>query len=194
MCMQPTDICRLLEPVHPVSLATAQALLPVCEVLQLDKHEPLLAVGQRSSAEYIVLGGLLRAWVYSARGEDVTIGFYMAGRPVSPSFMRSLDGKSLMHLQALCPTTLAAFGISEMEKRMQGYTDFEHFGHRVLQLDAALRAEREVVLLTCTATEKLQWFRRRFPGLENLAPHYHIASFLGMTATSLSRIRGRKAV
>lgn len=192
MRIQPADLCRLLEPVHPISLATAQALLPACEALQLDKHEPLLAVGQAANAEYIVLEGLLRAWVYSAKAEDTTIGFYMAGSPVSPSFMRSLDGKSLTHLQALCPTTLVAFDKWEMEQRMPGYPDFERFGHRVLQLDAALRAEREVMLLTCTATEKLQWLRQRFPGLENLAPHYHIASFLGMTATSLSRIRGRK--
>jgi hypothetical protein len=79
-----------------------------------------------------------------------------------------------------------------MFEHMQNYEDLEQFGPKVMMIDAMQRIERELILLKSTGKEKLDWFRKRFPNLENSIQHYHIASYLGMTSTSLSRIRGKK--
>jgi len=53
--------------------------------------------------------------------------------------------------------------------------------------------EKELQLLTLTAAERYQLLQRQYPELEQLVPAYHIASYLGITPISLSRIRAQKS-
>ena len=46
-------------------------------------------------------------------------------------------------------------------------------------------------LITGDAMTKYKWFLKEYPNLLNRIPHYHIANFLGMTPTQMSRIRKR---
>lgn len=48
---------------------------------------------------------------------------------------------------------------------------------------------KERLLLMNTAEERYLQFLKEFPGLEKRVPQYHIASYLGITPVSLSRIR-----
>ncbi len=41
------------------------------------------------------------------------------------------------------------------------------------------------------ATERYVLFKKSFPNLEQKIPQYHIASYLGITATQLSRLRNK---
>ena len=45
------------------------------------------------------------------------------------------------------------------------------------------------MFLMCTATERYQDFLKRYPGLEERITQNQLASYLGITPTSLSRIR-----
>ena len=51
------------------------------------------------------------------------------------------------------------------------------------------RKELEMALLN--ATERYVLFKKSFPNLEQKIPQYHIASYLGVTATQLSRLRNK---
>ncbi|MEX0362583.1 MAG: hypothetical protein AB3N10_16525, partial [Allomuricauda sp.] len=48
---------------------------------------------------------------------------------------------------------------------------------------------RLVSLLNLTSLEKYKRFLKDYPGLLNRIPHYHIANYLGITPTQLSRAR-----
>ncbi len=50
-------------------------------------------------------------------------------------------------------------------------------------------ASRIEALISGDAMAKYQWFLKEYPNLLNRIPHYHIASFLGITPTQLSRTR-----
>ncbi len=47
-------------------------------------------------------------------------------------------------------------------------------------------------LIATDATERYALFQKEFPELENHIAQYHIASYLGITPTQLSRIRAKK--
>ena len=51
------------------------------------------------------------------------------------------------------------------------------------------KQDREIRLLSEEAMSNYLMFRENFPDLENKIPHYHIASYLGITPTQLSRLR-----
>jgi CRP-like cAMP-binding protein len=51
------------------------------------------------------------------------------------------------------------------------------------------KEKREIELVTLDARERYAIFRKEHPTLEQFIPQYHIASYLGITPTQLSRIR-----
>lgn len=53
------------------------------------------------------------------------------------------------------------------------------------------KEKKEFDLLRCNAEERYQKFLLNFPGLSQRVPQYHIASYLGITPESLSRIRSK---
>jgi hypothetical protein len=67
------------------------------------------------------------------------------------------------------------------------------FGNTVLKNELLHKVDKEIGLATLSAKERLLAFRKRFWMLENLVPHPHIASYLGITNISLSRLRGELA-
>ena len=70
--------------------------------------------------------------------------------------------------------------------------------HRSVETLARLQAEsfflhkekREIELVLLRADERYRIFKEEYPTLENLISQYHVASYLGITPTQLSRIRG----
>ena len=60
---------------------------------------------------------------------------------------------------------------------------------RVMEREWIVKERHDIRMVTNDATTNYQIFREEFPGLENLIPQYHIASYLGITPIQLSRIR-----
>ncbi|MFT3752143.1 MAG: Crp/Fnr family transcriptional regulator [Paludibacter sp.] len=183
-------ILQTLSRYTPISAETAKALSNVAEIKQLAEYEFLEKESSKISSEFIVLEGIVRAYVSDYNGEDITINFYSSGQAITPAILRGVHSQSAYNLQVLSKTaSILIFNNTRMENEMQHFPDLQQFGYNVIMQDSLRRVEREVVLLKETARNKLNWFRKNFPGLENQVQHYHIASFLGITPTSLSRIR-----
>jgi len=63
------------------------------------------------------------------------------------------------------------------------------YGNIIVERELDYKTRREILLLTKSAEERYLEFRVMYPGLENYISQYHIASYLGITPVSLSRIR-----
>ena len=185
----------ILGRISPISVQTAMALLPATEVRILGKNTLFETSGQPIKSQFVVMSGIVRKFLTNAKGDEFTTDFFSSGHAITPALLRGVDFVSFVNLQVVSDhATLLFFSYKTMEDTMQGNKDLEAFGFKVMMQDAYKRAEREKILLTATGMEKLQWFRKNYPNLENEVPHFHIASFLGLTPTSLSRLRSKKMV
>jgi hypothetical protein len=72
---------------------------------------------------------------------------------------------------------------------MVDHLDIRDFGNMVLKMELQNKVEKEIGHASLTAKERLLRFRDEFPLLENLVPHHSIATYLGITNISLSRLR-----
>jgi hypothetical protein len=186
-------IHKALNKYHQVCERTCQALEKVTEIKVFNENELIEKEKEKCNAEFIVLDGIIKAYLVNQKGDEITVNFFTNNMVITPTIMRSLDDIAFYNLQVLSKkATLLVFNKKGMFVHMQNYADLEQFGPKVMMIDAMQRIERELILLKSNGKEKLEWFRKRFPNLENSIQHYHIASFLGMTSTSLSRIRGKK--
>ena len=71
--------------------------------------------------------------------------------------------------------------------------EIRRFGNTVLRNELARKVDKEIGSASLSAKERLLKFREEYPLLENLIPHTHIASYLGITNISLSRLRSNLA-
>jgi CRP-like cAMP-binding protein len=187
------DIRKALSAYFPISREAAKQLSNHTEKRHLPFGHMVENENQVVQFEFIVLSGIIRSFTVDSKGNDISTHFYREGKAITPTLMRSLDDKAFFSLQVISPkATLLAFNKKGMFEDMDHFEDLEMFGYRAMMVSAAHQAEKEVVMLKCDGREKLNWFREQFPGLENEIPHYHIASYLGITPTSLSRLRGKK--
>ncbi len=67
--------------------------------------------------------------------------------------------------------------------------EIRNWGNAILLNELILKTEKEMALASQTAKERLIRFRNEFGILENLIAHPIIASYLGITNVSLSRLR-----
>ena len=98
------------------------------------------------------------------------------------------------NFQALTDLKLATINAKAFREQIRHNAEIRDFANTVLKNELLQKMEKEIGLASLTAKERLLKFREQFPMLENLISHADIASYLGITNVSLSRLRkaGRK--
>lgn len=160
-----------------------------CTVQTCSKGEVLFSVGERNRKEYLLLDGVLRRYNMNERGEAVSMGFYLNHAVVAPHFSRTRDGKAIFALQALTIARVATIGVEDLDDLRQTIPDYLQFGRRIVESALTDNLNVEIAYRSGLAKDRLLLLRAMFPNLENLVPHHYIASYLGVTQVSFSRLR-----
>jgi len=148
----------------------------------------LLKEGETSKNIYFVKEGCLRLW-FNNEGKDVTFQFFFENRAVSSFFGR---GPSMFNLESIEPSVIVKLKKSDFDTLLMTVPEFKDgFLEIVLQ-----RMENYAKLFLSRIKDNPQ--KRYLELLENnpqiiqRVPQHYIASYLGITPVSLSRIRNKK--
>ena len=182
-------LSAIINSVSPISSKSLAKIQELAEYIDVKKGELITAVGQNNNLEYFILEGICKSFLYTPEGDDVTISFFMSGSIISPYTTRHKDGKSIINLRALTDTVIATINAEEFEQLMVEDLEIRHFGNTVLRNELMGKVKKEIALASLKGKDRLQLLRDNFPNIENLVPHSDIASYLGITTISLSRLR-----
>ncbi|RZK89253.1 MAG: Crp/Fnr family transcriptional regulator [Hymenobacter sp.] len=155
----------------------------------LKKHAFLLREGQVCD-EYLLLdSGLVRAFASDPDGHDVTTGLYTGGQLVFEvaSFFNRVPSQE--NIQALTATTGWSITYQQLNELFHTRPEFREFGRSVLVKGLATLKSRMLAMITATAAERYVQLLHAQPQLVQQVPLKYLASYLGVTDTSLSRIR-----
>ncbi len=183
------SIREIIHAVYPISAASFAKLLTWIQYEECCKEETFIRLNKWNHKEYFLLKGVVRSYLTDSEGKDVTISFFPARSVISPHVIRSTGGKSNLNYQALTNIQLATIDATQFRSLMLENTDIRDFANKVLEKELIEKVQKEIGLTSLTAKERLIHLRQQFPLLENLVPHPYIASYLGITNTSLSRLR-----
>ncbi|WP_425237576.1 Crp/Fnr family transcriptional regulator [Ulvibacterium sp.] len=153
------------------------------------KGDLLLNPNQSDSWEYILLQGVARTFLLNTEGEDITLSFFEDKAILPPYVTRTRNGRSLLYCEALTHCTFARMDAKAFEALMVENLEIRDFGNIVLRQELLQKVDKEIRMASWTAKARLEQFRKDFIMLENTVPHPMIASYLGITNVSLSRLR-----
>lgn len=168
---------------------TAKRLVPLFEREVALKGTAVCQQGVPEQREILLLTGSMVSLIRDAEGREVCTGLHHSPAVLPPHIARSQDGCSLVEVRALNDCTIATIDASDLEVEMLRNKDVRDWANSIMRAEITRRAQREWALAALPAAERLAWFRKIYPGHETLLPHIFIASYLGMTPVTLSRLR-----
>ncbi len=172
----------------PLSEETLAELGKRLRVLEFDPQEPLVQEGQFSDYLYYVSSGGVKAY-YLKDGKRVMEWFAFAGDFVC-ALACFYEGKASRHtIEATEATQVLAWSRKEVEELCDRFHDFERLGHLSVTRTMLQLQQRLVALQFENATQKYRNLLAVYPDIEMRLPLQDIASYLGITQETLSRIR-----
>jgi len=144
---------------------------------------------QPETDEFILLEGCLVSSICDQDGKEVCVGFYVGPCVVTPNIARTRDGVSLVSIAATTDALLARIDSDLLSNRMIASEPVRNWANAVLRDALSRKVDREWCLAALGGAERLTWFRQSFPGYEDIFTHALIASFLGITPVTMSRLR-----
>ena len=155
----------------------------------LEKNALLLREGQVSNEYLILEDGFMRAFSIDTDGNEVTTAFFNAVQPVFEvaSFFNRIPSQE--NIQALTHCTGWVISFEKLNMLFHSLPEFREFGRGILVKCYAALKLRMLSMITATADERYATLLETNPEIFQQAPLKYIASYLGITDTSLSRIR-----
>jgi CRP-like cAMP-binding protein len=186
-------ITAITNSIFPLSTNSIQEIESMLTIEYFKKGETFIAIGRRNIKEYFLLEGVCKSYLINPDGDEITISLFASNSILSPYTTRTQNEISVLSFKALTDIKLATIDAKEFEKMMIHNLEIRNFGNSVLRKELAQKVEKEIGLASLTSMERLLKFREQYPMLENLIPHTDIASYLGITNISLSRLRSELA-
>jgi len=173
-----------------LSEAEREQIAALGQLTETQKGDLLLREGEVSRLAHFVLSGVYR--VYKAdEGKEITSYFCYARRnPFVASFPSLLTGKpSTETIECIVPGQLLTVRYADWAALYETSFTLNTFGRKMAEFNYLLSIERIDSLQHQSATDRYLLFHQHYPDLLNQIPHHYIASYLGITPESLSRIR-----
>ncbi len=172
-----------------INAAQAAEIARTFSPLLLRKNDVLLPAGRVSDAYLFLDQGLLRAFVHDAEGNEVTTRFYVSGHVAldASSFFNRTPAQQQIHALTKCQGW--ALSYQQLNALFHARPEFREFGRSVLVQALATLQERMLDQIRETASTRYEKLLTTNPEVFHHAPLKYIASYLGVTDSSLSRIR-----
>jgi CRP-like cAMP-binding protein len=169
-----SEIHKLNHIFHPVTLPAGEFFIKAGEVPK--------TIG-------FVVSGLLRLYYLDNSGTEFTKSFCLENEFIAAYSALLSNQPSRLFIETLEDTNLLVADYQEYQKLANEHHCWQIINCKLSQNLFIKKEKRESELLLDDATTRYLNFLTEYPQLETRVKQYHIASYLGITPVSLSRVR-----
>lgn len=160
---------------------------------KLRKKQYLLQEGDVCRYTAFVEKGILRTFSVDEKGNEPILQFSMEGWWIADLYSFLTDEPSQYNIEALEECELLLITKENWNILLEKVPAFERYFRILIQNNLIATQRRLMSSLSETAEEKYTKLINNFPGCIQRVPQHMIASFLGITPETLSRIRSQMA-
>ncbi|MFT5878653.1 MAG: CRP-like cAMP-binding protein [Dokdonia sp.] len=155
----------------------------------LKKGDILLKASNTVNHQYFIRSGCLRTYYVDSSGKEHIIQFAIKNWWISDYTAFFTSGKAIMTIDCIQDASVYRISKEGMESLYIEIPRLETFFRKKMEGAFAGFQKRIIGNLSQSTTEKYISFIRTYPHIEQSVKNYHIASYLGVTTETLSRVR-----
>ncbi|WP_197491640.1 MULTISPECIES: Crp/Fnr family transcriptional regulator [Emticicia] len=183
------ELEKYFNQLSPLKAETWANLKPLFSKKKLLKGEYFIEQGQLATKIGFLESGVIRAFYRNDEGVEYNKHFFIPNALVG-GYASMITGRpNVIIQQALIDCDLLVADFSQLSALYNSHPDLERVARRLAEFFFVDKENREIEIILLEADKRYELFQKRYPSLEQLIPQYHIASYLGITPTQLSRIR-----
>ena len=169
--------------------AAADVVAAKLKKIAVPKGKIILSAGQFVPYQYYVYSGCLRTYFLDHSGKEHTIQFAVSDWWISDYTAFFTGGQSILYIECIQEAEIYQISKESMEKLYHEVPAIETFFRVKMERFFASFQKRILSDLAMSAKDKYNRFIKTYPLIEQTIKNYHLASYLGITTESLSRIR-----
>jgi len=187
------ELIQKIKSSIPLSLEAEEYLHSISQEKTVPKGSILIRQGQTVDKIFFVTGGCLRSYCVDKNGKEHTLQFAIKNWWISDYIAIHTDELATLTIECLTESNVIEFNAEELNGILTLFPEYEPFQRNLLERHVVSLHRRILNQLQLTALERYDLFLAQYPDIEQYTRNYHIASYLGITQESLSRIRVKKA-
>ena len=186
------NFIEFINTLVPLSDAVSEELLSRTRKLELPPHYLLSKEGEICDDVFFVEKGLVRWYYYDQEGRDISDSF-----AAENSFVTGFDSffqrkPSRYFIETLEDSVVSSMSYKDLEDSFEEFREIEKVGRIILIQIIEQILEKNAALSFQNAEQRYRFITDKYPNLLERVPLGHIASYLGITQETLSRIRAKR--
>ncbi len=184
------DVKDIINKIYPMPEYSVETLLSHLRRKVYSKGSRLIESGVVDRNVFFLVQGIVRAYIPQ---EDRDITFWFGAEGTTVVSLKSYVSNEPGYETVECMENSVVYLLerSVLENLFQQDIHISNWGRKFAEMEFLRTEERFIPLLFTTATERYEEFLKKHPYLFSRLPLEHLASYLGITPVSLSRIRAQ---
>ena len=186
-----TNVIEMMTSLYPVSDDTIQLLKDNVTLCHFPKKYQSIKANQYSRSAYFIEKGMTRSY-WLVNGEEITTSFSCEGGIVFSMDELYYNKMSEEFVETLEDVVAYKIALSDLIRLSQTNIELANWGRIIHQNEYRRLHRSHKDRLTLSAKERYEEFMQQFPQICQRVQLGYIASYLGITLPTLSRLRSRK--
>ncbi|WP_159882346.1 Crp/Fnr family transcriptional regulator [Paenibacillus puerhi] len=168
-----------------------QAIVDEIQIDEFKKGTVLIIQGDTPTKCYFILKGCVRQYAINEEGREVTSNFYTEEQAIA-IFNHHKPDKTSDYTFTCMEDSILVVGDLVTEKEMYNkHPQLETMTRRMIEESFSQVQEEFAAFIASSPEERFKTLLMKRPSLIDRVPQHQLASYLGITAESLSRIKKR---
>lgn len=182
-------IISFFNSIIPLSEKTISLMSEIFIFEELKKGEYFIRKGQFAKEIAFLETGIVRAYYINNDGKEYNKTFFSAPSIIGSYASLISKQKNAVAQQALTDCRIWKASFYKIEELSNGNFEIERLRRIIAENYFLSNEKKEIEMALLDAEKRYSILQKEYPGIELEIPQYHIASYLGISPTQLSRIR-----
>ena len=180
---------KYITSILPMPTDKSAFLAEQFDPIEISKNELLLKENKTAKDTFVLEWGFVRSYTFDQNGEEVTTNIFSAPCFVNDFLSFFKQQPTSENYQCLTHCNLWTMSYEKVQDCFHTYPEFREFGRMMLVTNYSNLHDRMLGMIKDTAENRYLKLMKNHPDIFQNVPLKIIASYLGITDTSLSRIR-----